>query len=927
MVLKDYAVGLIFLATGSFVVAAPAAPARADEGDEIVEMEPYVVTGSRLPSEPDRFPFPVTRTGFEDLLDGSDLSPVQAIRKLPVFYGAAATENEPFTVTSGSGGVNLLGLGQLSTLTLINGRRAGGSSALGFQHGGFADLNLIPSTAVQSVEVSTFGSSAAYGSDAIAGTVNLTLRNEMEGQRLDLSYGNTTDEDAAEKSVSFTSGHDLGATRLLLFGSWYERNAIHARDRDLTRTVDRRGQGGRNMGSFSFPGRIRTSDPALAGSFGFGVLKDGVGAPESIDDYRPFDFEEDPYNYNRGTTTLPAFERKTFMANFSQDLTPRLQAWGELLFSRTAFEVSLDSAPWDISGGDLLDVARSSPHIPVAPASLLRWRYRSFELGTLDVDYDKDAFRGLVGLRGRAGDTWEWESALLRIGFDMDESVSGISDGRLVAPLIEDGSFNPFALAFSEGVIPSGPRAGEDYSNADALAASAAHPVNRYEETMTGWDFRVRGDLAEVPAGVVQVAAGVEVREEDVDRQMAEIFESGNNLGWIGGGTYEADRSARAAFAESRIPVVRGGNGRQLLELSLAARYEEFEDEGVDPVSGRQEANDYDATVYHAGLFFSASEALRFRAAYGTAFRAPNLAESYGETGGSIAIVDPSLSPPAPVLAGVRLAGNPDLDPEESESINLGVTFEPDPGRGWRFDADYYRIDREDVIFAGSQFLVNENWAGGGPANPDAPFADRITRNGSGTITFVDALWINAAEVETDGIQYRLSYRVPDSGAGSWEAVLGVNQVLSYDIRAASGTPSESYLGDFVHWTSGDRGAKPGSVPEYRGYLALSWEKGGWHLGGRLDYIDSLEEGSAYTSDGEPRRIDEWWGLDLNGSYSWGPDAGDWLANTVVRLAVENVTDEEPPFATSVGFNPSPYDSSLYSVEGRRYTVSVTRKW
>lgn len=929
---KDYLIFLSFFAAsvlfGGEEVSSGEAP-----GDEVVEMAPLVVTGSRLPSEPDRFPFPVTRIGFEDLLDGSDLSPVQAIRELPVFYGAAATENEPFTVTSGSGGVNLLGLGQLSTLTLINGRRAGGNSALGFQHGGFADLNLIPSTAVQAIEVSTFGSSAAYGSDAIAGTVNLILDSETIGQRADLSYGNTTDGDAAEKSLSFTSGHDLGGTKLLLFGSWYERNAIHARDRDLTRTVDRRNLGGKNMGSYSFPGRIRSSDPALAASFGFGILKDGVEVPGSIDDYRTFDFAEDPYNFNRGMTTLPAFERKTFMLNVSQNLTDRLEAWGEVLISHTLFEVSLDSAPWVVDGGPLLDAAKASPHIPVAPDDLLRWRYRSFDLGTMDIDYDKEAFRGLAGLRGRFGDDWDWESALLRISFDMDENVSGISDGRLVEPLIADGSFNPFARAFAEGVIPSGPRAGEAYSNAAALATASVHPVNRYEETLTSWDFRVSGELAELPAGWVQVAAGVELRTEDVESQIAEIFESGNNLGWIDGGSYGADRSARAAFVEGRIPVMRADDGRKLLELSLAARYEEFEDKGLDPDSGRSTTNEYDTTVYHAGVHFAPSESLRFRAAYGTAFRAPTLSESYGETGGTVVVTDPAaLSPTEP--RAVRLAGNPDLDPEESESINIGLTFEPEPGRGWRFDADYYRVDRKDVIFAGSQFLVDENWAGQGPGfgtpgnfDPDAPFADRITRNGSGTITFIDALWLNAAEVKTDGMQYRLSYRLPDSGAGSWEAVLGVNQVLSYQIQAASGAPSESYVGDFVHQTNGERAARPGAVPEYRSYLSLSWEKGGWHLGSRIDYIDSLHEESEHVAGDGSRTIDEWWSLDLSGSYTWGPDAGDWLANTVLRVAVENVTDEAPPFAASVGFNPSPYDSSLYSIEGRRYTVSVTRSW
>ncbi len=925
LMLKDYGIAFSFFLVGVTALGAADVPAGGGDG-EIVEMVPYVVTGSQLLGDPERPPLPLVRIGGGDLLFESNLSPIDALRDLPAYYGYATSENDGFTITSGSAGANLLGLGQLSTLTLVNGRRAGGGSAFGFQHGGFADLNLIPSTALSGVEVVTGGGSVAHGSDGIAGTVNLLLDSQTVGQRLDVSYGNTTDEDAAEKSVSFTSGHDLGKTKLLLFGSWYERNAIHARDRDLTRTVDRRDEGGLNMGSFSVPGIIATGAGAQ-------ILREGVDIPASAADYRPLDFAEDPFNFAGYVTTVPAFERKTFMANVSHDLTGRVRIWGELLYSGTEFRSRVAPAFWAVSGGPLFDAAVAGPHNPVAPDPLFFQAYRSFELGNVAVDYEKEALRGLAGLRGKLGNTWNWETALLRIEFDLDQKVSGVSDQRLLIPSIDDGSFNPFARAFTSGPIPGQP--GGSFDNAAALRAAAVSPVNRYEEGLTSWDFKVRGEPFELPAGFVSLAAGLEAREETVDADIAELFESGNNIGWVPGESYDADRAVRAVFAEARIPLFKGGaDGSGRLEMTVGGRYEDYEDEGDDPVSGLTVENSYDSTVYRAGLSYDPVRALNLRASFGTAFRAPTLHEGFANTGGFISISDPDPSTPPTSLVSVNLDGNPDLDPEESQNLNLGFTFEPDPGRGLRLSVDYYHIVREDAIFPGAQALVNENRAGQGPGfgapgnyDPGAPFADRITRNAAGTITGIDALWLNAAEIETDGILYELSYRWAAADGGDFEVVLGVNQVLSYDVTVAPGAPSESFLGDFVLPTAGGRGASPGSIPEYRGFLAGEWSREGWRLGGRVNYVDSLDDVPVYTTDGGPREIDEWWSLDLFGSYAWGPDAGDWLSNTVLRVGVENVTDEEPPFIAGVGFNPIPTDTALYSVAGRRYTVSLSRSW
>ncbi|WPJ94488.1 TonB-dependent receptor plug domain-containing protein [Coraliomargarita algicola] len=206
---------------------------------------------------------PVTWIDQEELKLWGDHTASSALRTQAFSFGSSNTENDSNGGT-GSAGANIRGLGNLSTLTLINGRRSGGNSAVGFQHGGFADLTLIPTAAIKEIEVATDGSSVAYGSDAVAGTVNLLLHDNFEGNRMDASFSNTSDGDASEKTFSFLSGQALSeSTHLALLGSWYQRNSIEARDREISKDADRRSQGGQNQGSPTYPGRIQVDGQSM----------------------------------------------------------------------------------------------------------------------------------------------------------------------------------------------------------------------------------------------------------------------------------------------------------------------------------------------------------------------------------------------------------------------------------------------------------------------------------------------------------------------------------------------------------------------------------------------------------------------------------------------------------------------------------------
>lgn len=888
-----------------------------EEAIDTQELATYTVTGTYLPADIKAAPVPLTRIDADDLTRWGQHSPIQALRKQPFTYGNTNTENES-NGSTGSASANLRGLGNLSTLTLINGRRAGGNSAFGNQHGGFADLNLIPSAAIKEIQVATDGTSVTYGSDAVAGTVNVLLHDTFTGNRVDGSYSNTTDGDASEKAFSFLTGQDLGeSTHLVLMGSWYQRNSIEARDRHRSRDTDFRPKGGSDQGSLTFPGRINVS-PTGNGDTGQRIRID-MNDPSL--GYRPWlpDSPTEPvgrYNFNEYAPAIPKQERSSVMADIIHELSDSLELFGEFLYTETSFDNGLAPAPWTAANSpfehaNLFSAIVGTPGFPSPhfPASILQndlkqVSYRSYELGNLEVEQDKDAVRGLLGLRGELG-AWNWESAIMLIETDLKASWSGIADARSLEDNIIDGSFNPFAGAYATGGTVQPDNSIVYYDNAVALQSAQTKADVDSKESYEHFDFKANAPIFEIPAGEVYALLGTEYREEEIDVDVDELFQGGNSLGGPANmSPFDARREVASAFAESTVPLLssRNTDSDQTLNLNLAARYETYRDKGAT-------TNTYDAFVYKSGLVFQPNQHLRLRAGYGTSFRAPTLTESFGAPQVAYYIYNDAQTP-----AGTRVPtlinGNSDLDPETSTNLNLGITLESAPDRGWRLSVDYYRIETEDAIVNSGQAVVDD---GAAYRYPD------------GRLFVVPADWFNAAEVLTDGIDYELTYRQPTS-TGFWQATLGVNQVLTYEIQATDNGPTVSYLGRMVDpRLSNENIAGPGSIPRYKGYAELTWQREGLTLAGMVNYVHSLDDNESFTTDGQSRRVDSWTTLDVFGSYNWGQQAGDWLNGTTLTLGIENATDEAPPFAA--GAFADGYDSSLYSLAGRRIRISVSREF
>lgn len=522
--------------------------------EPVIEMEPFVVTGSILATDEIRFFSPTTTLSYEDLILTGSQTPIESLRLLPSFFGAMNTENDS-NGAIGTASPNIRALGTLRTLTLINGRRAGGNSAFGLQPGGFGDLNLIPQAAISEIEIYKSAASTTYGSDAIGGVVNVLLDDRFEGVRANGLYGNTTEGGGSVQQYSITGGFKVDEdTHIAVVASYYDRSTVFARDRELSETTNFIPLGGTNRGSPTFPGRaVFTS----GGTTTNGVLKPGVTIPTSSADYDAYNQNTDAYNFNEFASAIPGQEIASAYGAIQHDLSDQITLYGDVLYTYTNQDNGLAPAPWGafpgFSPATFVSAIENSPHNPFAAGELNSVSYRSFELGNLDVDWQRNAFRLVGGARGEIDNRWIWDSAVLYTQEDIEGSFNGIANATLLTPFIQSGAFNPFA-SVSQGVNPSNNIA---FDNGAALQAASTSAQNNYFENLFSYDAKVQGDLFELPAGNLAAAIGAEYRYESISVDPDPIWATRNNLG--GGGfssPFSGQRNVGAVFAETLVPVV-----------------------------------------------------------------------------------------------------------------------------------------------------------------------------------------------------------------------------------------------------------------------------------------------------------------------------------------------------------------------------------
>ncbi|GHB98371.1 TonB-dependent receptor domain-containing protein [Cerasicoccus arenae] len=898
--MTTFTVGLL-TATAQVVPEPIAEPA-------LYELAPVYMTGSLFtPNEGDPNET-FTTLKYEDLILMGNQMPIESLRMLPSFYGAMNTENDSNGGT-GASSPNIHALGTLRTLNLINGRRAGGNSALGLDPGGFANLNLIPQAAIREIDILQETASTTYGSDAIGGVVNIGLDNRFQGVRLDGLYGNTTDGGGQLQQYSMIAGFNLDEdTHLTLLGSYFDQQVVWARDRDLSATTNFIPLGGTNRGSSTFPGRANF---LFGGSNVNGVLAPGIPFPTTGADYVPYNQNTDALNYNNQAPDIPALRIASIFAAIEHNLTDQVTLYGEALFSYQNQANGLASAPWGAyPGTPIFTAAQNSPHNPVPAADLFSVTYRNFELGTLNTRFERNAFRLVGGARGLVDDRWEWDTAVLYTQTELTNEVSGIADARLLIPHINSGLFNPFARAVA------GNNAGVPFNNYVALNAASVDAKDQFYENMFSYDAKVSGDLVKLPAGDLEGAFGLEYRYESIDATPDSLWASGQNLG--GGGftqNYSGQRNVAALFSEINIPLIspkQSITAVNRLDLSLGLRFENFSDTGNDPITGISAPNGYRNLSWKAAISLKPVESVTLRAAYSTGFRAPTLYESYaGEIYDYPILVDSTGATPPGTPIPTLVRGNPSLDPETSNNFSASAIWEPDFAEGLTLRASYYYIRVDDAIANGAQYTLDQN-------NP----ADVIRAGPNGPVVFVTSRFFNVSSLTTQGMDYEASYDRKLTEDIRMRLSMGVNQVISFEADVP-GTGDVSFAGRYVDKRSNN--LSPGAVPRWKGLASANLFVHQAMIGATVQYIGSYEDDPSFTLGGMNRTVESYTKVNLVAGYEFENTQYQLLNGTKIMVGVDNVFNTEPPFAA--GAFADGYDTSLYSIENRFVYGSISKKF
>lgn len=894
--------GLTWSETRPGVIFLRRASTAAQAAEAVTQLDEVVVTGTLLKSSGD-LASPVVVLDREALDRRGFGTVAEALAGLPQNYAGSAT---PVVQLAGSDrggsnsvyatGVNLRGLGPASTLVLVNGRRLAGT---GFR-GEFADVSALPSAAVERVDVLLDGASALYGADAVAGVVNVIMRRSFEGQESRVRVA-AAEGGAEDVIVSHLAGRTWSSGSAYLSYEYQTTNALSSLDRPYTADGDLRSFGGtdhRNL--FSAPGNIVAFSPAASAYVSqYAIRPNATGSAQG-----PGDFAAGAANLQSttlGADLVPAIERHSAYGRLRQSLGDRIDLSADLRYNRRAYEIAGPAS------AGVFTVTRTNPFFvsPTGAASHIIGYSFLADLGATRQTGSSESLGVTVGARYALAPDWSLEGYLALAEERGELGVYNRVNSRFLNEAlgnIPDDPATPFRAAVDGYFNLFGNGAANSRSVLDFIGSGFSEARDRSRATSA--NLLLEGPLLTLPGGDLQIALGAQSRRETFDTQTTAF---GATVSPVLNVRPQRERSINAVFAEVRIPVVGPGNARpgvRSLEISLAGRFEEYDDFGT-------------TTNPKIGVVWSPAEDWGLRASWGTSFRAASLPQIYDAAGASGAFLNRADGSRA--LALFLVGGNPDLKPETAETLTAGFDYRP--SGGLNVSANYFDTRFTDRIAQ----PVSENLAGvlSDPAlapfvtvvSPATSASDLALVESYATLpgfpslypattygAIVDARWVNTGAVRVRGLDVSGRYPLP-LGDGLLTFVTSASYILDYETRP---TPMAA-----VRQVAG----LIGYPVRLRARSGVSWSRGGLGLGLHWNHVDDYH-------DRVGAGIDAWNTVDAQAS--WTPSTAR-LDGLRLTLTVHNLFDEAPPFYDA----PSGYgfDPGQASLLGRVVALQLIRRW
>jgi iron complex outermembrane recepter protein len=825
------------------------------------KVEKIEVTGSNIKRVDAEGPLPVQVITRDEIARAAAPSVGDLLRGLAVNSGGSVAENVT-NGQSGAAGISLRGLGQKSTLVLINGRRMANHA---FANGAdtFVDLHSIPKSAVERIEILKDGASAIYGSDAIAGVVNVIFRRDYQGIELAANTGKASEGGLRENGASLSVGFgslNKDKYNVLAVMDYFDRDLMVFGDRKFLNKLDFRSLPG---GSF-FPATSGGTWVRPAGvTIGPGnraAMTPCQGESTLQPAFAPL-FQTGTvcqYTVENTLTAFPEAKRLGFFSRGNLELSPSLNAFSEVSISQNKSNwinqwqtVTNTTVVFDPATGGF----RSFPNViplsnPVSasnpygrPASL---NYTFFDVGPRTFNLTTDAYRALVGLNGSMG-KWDWNGAVGQSESKISQVTGNQVDANQLRTFIDVGGYN-FAAP-----------------TAAQTAALRVSTTRKSTSKLSFADWKATTELMQLPAGPLGFAGGLELRRESMRDVPDPLVQQGRLLG-TGSTATDGSRNVSSAFFEASIPA------SKVMEFQVAGRFDRYSDFGS-------------AFSPKIGAKWTPHKEVLVRASYAKGFRAPTLVENSRSFDLGFANVRDSALPGAPsTLVAAISTGSGKLESEKSTSSNIGIVWEPT--NGLSMSLDYYEIEQRNLVSTnGLQFIVDNA----------ALFPNAIVRNaGTGTIAAIFDSYTNISAVQTKGVDFEGRWRIAKTPAGNFTLRSNASYITSFTQPPARGAAPVEFAG---------RSAGPNGLvlPRVRAKVALDWTLGdftatlsGNHTGRYKRGATGLAVSSYSTSD-------------LFMAYQL-------FKGLKFTLAVTNLENKNPPIDVGSGVGPTP---TLYDLRSR----------
>lgn len=836
------------------------------------------VTGSHIKRTDFETASPVTVIDSAQIAQTGIVNVEDLLQRMSFSAGVAGNATNAYWTSGGYGTaqVNLRGMGIKRTLVLLNGRRIvnGGTGA-----NSSVDLNMIPTSIIERVEVLKDGASAIYGSDAIAGVVNIITKTQLNGAEFTAKVGAADDGEGQSQELSFNLGGEFQRGQFVFSASYINTEAVRQSDRiDCAKSERVNDDGSSQLECFG--------SATTAG--GRALLADGSEVQFNQDpngdgnSYQAYDAAKHGFNYIGYLNAVNPSERINLSTNFSYELTNNVGLFTEAQYSNRQSEQIV--TPRSISG---IMVSKNFAYNPTGQ-DLEITRRRNVELGAPYFFQETNTARIVIGFDGTLSNDWNWQFAY---NYGRNTGTDGWTFDQDKAKVAN--TLNEHICSYEVGAaIPCG-----DWFGVNELSPEVLDYV-KYRREGTGGNelrsltFNLSGDLIELPAGTLAFAAGIEKRDEKGWRDPdSTVLANG------GEDAIDGSYSVTEGFVELAIPVL------DSVTAQLATRYSDYSTFGSK-------------MTYKLGLTWQLVDSLMLRGVKSTAFRTPMITELFGGTNAeNLRTIDPCEGATAEIAANCLAAGlpadfvqdgttvrtsvggNPDVEPESADTLTLGMVWQPQFITGLSSTIDYFDIEVEDAITSinGSDILKLCYT----DVELYSAYCDTFTRHPvTGQVNSLRQRPVNAAFEKVSGIDFNTRYDTELFGLSS-QFELDATRLLKHENTPFAGQNTQSLLGYITE--------DQGSYTKWRANFAMSVKADTWSAHYAMRYIGSADD----VNGGGPigRSVPSVIYSDVQGRYFITP-------STSISVGIDNIFDRKAPFLTS--WNDANTDVMTYDLLGRR---------